>query len=154
MYSGGVVMKNQAIAIAGGCAVGLMGTFIFNFLINMFPLYKPETASALGSLLGMEEYNVIHYSLIVYLCLFAPITEEYIFRGLFWEFIEGVFNKKLAYLLTTILFCLAHIELLHIVSILPLSIYFGWLRLNSKSIYLPTLAHIGNNTLATVIFIL
>jgi len=146
-------MKKHIGAIGAGCFVGLASTLVFNILIGLLPDLKPESASVVAQLLNMGEYSAIHYSLIFYICLLAPVAEEYFFRGLFWEFFEGVFNKKVAYLLTTVVFCLAHMELLHIISIMPLSLLFGWLRYKNKSIYFPLLAHMSNNILATIIFI-
>lgn len=146
-------MRDYAVSLGGACIIGLFGTIIFNFLINLFPALKPASISAVGLILGMESYSIIHYCLIIYLCFLAPIAEEYLFRGLAWKFFEAVFNKKIAYLLTTIIFCLAHMEFLHIISVLPLSLFFGWLRYRSGNIYLPGLAHVANNILAIIIFI-
>ena len=151
---GGVVaVKDYMISLVGGCMIGFAGTLVFNLLINFFPSLKPSSISAVALILNMESYGVVHYFLIAYLCVLAPVAEEYLFRGLLWNFLDWVFNKNIAYLLTTILFCLAHIEILHIVSILPLSLFFGWLRYRAGNIYLPILAHIVNNILATIIFI-
>ena len=146
-------MKDFAVSIVGGCTIGFLCTLLFNFFISLFPDLKPAGISSVALLLGMENYSPIHYFVIVYLVLLAPIAEEYIFRGVMWQFFEAVFNKKIAYLLMTTVFCLVHAEFLHIISILPLSLFFGWLRYHSGKIHLPILAHIANNILATVIFI-
>ena len=151
---GGVVaVKDYIISLVGGCIIGFAGTLVFNLLINFFPSLKPSSISAVALILNMENYGMVHYFLIAYLCILAPVAEEYLFRGLLWNFLDQAFSKNVAYLLTTSLFCLAHMEILHIVSILPLSLFFGWLRYRTGNIYLPILAHVVNNVLATIIFI-
>ena len=146
-------MKVYTISVAGGCAIGFVSTLLFNFLINMFPDLRPVAISALSQILGMEVYNPIHYTIILYLCFMAPLAEEYIFRGIFWDLAEKMFNKNTAYFFTTVLFCLAHIEPLHVISILPLSIFFGWLRYRHDTIKLSILSHVANNIIATTLLI-
>jgi len=146
-------MKVYTISVAGGCAIGFVSTLLFNFLINMFPDLRPVAISVLSQILGMEVYNPIHYTIIIYLCFIAPLAEEYIFRGIFWDLTEKIFNKNTAYFFTTALFCLAHVEPLHIISILPLSIFFGWLRYRYNTMKLSILSHVVNNIIATILLI-
>jgi membrane protease YdiL (CAAX protease family) len=70
-----------------------------------------------------------------------------------WNFLEKIANKKFAYLTTTILFSLVHLEFLHVIAVLPLSVFFGGLKYKYNLLSLPIAAHVINNIVATIILI-
>jgi membrane protease YdiL (CAAX protease family) len=130
-----------------------MATIFLNVLIFLFASLEPSGISYLKQILGMDSYSVIHYVIVFYLCVLAPLSEEYIFRGLLWNFLEKIANKKFAYLTTTILFSLVHLEFLHVIAVLPLSVFFGGLKYKYNLLSLPIAAHVINNIVATIILI-
>jgi hypothetical protein len=93
--------------------------------------------------------------LIVVIGIVVPIIEELVFRGLLWK-IFSLFKAPdiLAYVLTSLLFAVAHYEPLHILGVLPLSFFIGWLRLRSKSVFPGIAAHMSNNLVACAILLL
>ncbi len=146
-------MKKYIITLAGGLTIGLMATIFLNVLIFLFASLEPSGISYLKQILGMDSYSVIHYVIVFYLCVLAPLSEEYIFRGLLWNFLEKIANKKFAYLTTTILFSLVHLEFLHVIAVLPLSVFFGGLKYKYNLLSLSIAAHVINNIVATIILI-
>jgi len=108
--------------------------------------------------IGLERiYDVISgphtpafYAVLMSVCVVGPILEELIFRGVFWRFLEKFINKHYAFFLTSIFFAYSHIDPIHIVGVMPIGIYIGWLRLKSDSIFPPIVAHIANNTFVSL----
>jgi hypothetical protein len=85
--------------------------------------------------------------LVVGLC--AALTEEVFFRGLLQRFFyERWRSGALAVLLSAFLFSAIHLQFYGFVPRLLLGAYFGWLLVNTRSLWIPVLAHMTNNTLA------
>ena len=78
--------------------------------------------------------------------LVAPVVEEFVFRGGLFDWINGLRGHQTAIYCTAILFGCVHLD--SITSVPPL-IFFGvilaWLRLYTKSLIVPIIAHITNN---------
>jgi len=83
-------------------------------------------------------------------CIFAPVVEEVIFRGILWWPIEKLFSSNVALIVTSVLFSLAHADLLHIIAVFPLGVLFGILRKRTGSIWPSIIAHAANNTMASI----
>ena len=99
------------------------------------------------------EHDYLFYYIIISVCLVAPITEELFFRGALWHILEKFLSKKYVFIITSILFALAHVEPYHIIGVLPVGVYIGWLRLRSNSIFPPILAHMTNNLIVCLYLI-
>ena len=80
--------------------------------------------------------------------LLAPIVEELVFRGLFYGWLAGRWSNLVAFVLSSLAFAAAHTEPLHILLVLPLGFWFGWLRWRTGSLVPTIVAHIINNTIA------
>ena len=90
------------------------------------------------------------YTILVSVCIIGPIMEELAFRGVFWRFFEKFIDKHYAFFLTSIFFAYFHVDPIHIVGVMPIGIYIGWLRLKSNSIFPSIVAHIANNTFVSL----
>jgi len=80
--------------------------------------------------------------------LLAPIVEELVFRGLLYGWLAGRWSNLVAFVLSSLAFAAAHTEPLHILLVLPLGFWFGWLRWRTGSLVPTIVAHIINNTIA------
>lgn len=78
----------------------------------------------------------------------APLVEELVFRGLLYGWLAGVWGTVPAWLVSSACFAAAHVELSHILLVLPLGLWLGWLRRRTDSIWPSLVAHTINNGLA------
>ena len=80
----------------------------------------------------------------------APLVEELVFRGLLYGWLAGRWGGGIAVIGSSLAFAAAHVELAHVVLVLPLGLVFGWLRWRSGSLWPSLVAHMANNGLAVV----
>jgi membrane protease YdiL (CAAX protease family) len=78
----------------------------------------------------------------------APLVEETVFRGLLYGWLAGVWGTTVAWLVSSVCFAAAHIELAHVLLVLPLGLWLGWLRRRTDSLWPSLVAHMVNNGLA------
>jgi len=78
----------------------------------------------------------------------APLVEESIFRGLLYGWLAGRWGGAVAWIASSLAFAAAHMELAHVILVLPLGLWFGWLRWRTGSLWPSLVAHIMNNGLA------
>jgi len=84
------------------------------------------------------------------MALLAPLVEEAVFRGLLYGWVAGRWGTTVAWLASSILFAAAHVEPTHALLVLPLGLWFGWLRRRTDSLWPSLVAHMVNNGLAVV----
>jgi len=88
-------------------------------------------------------------SLLV-MAVLAPLAEELVFRGLLYGWLDGRWGATVAWAVSSLLFAAAHAEPAHVVLVLPLGLWFGFLRWRSGSLWPSLVAHIVNNGMAVV----
>jgi CAAX protease family protein len=93
----------------------------------------------------------------------SPFIEEILFRGLILRELLSFLNRLKANILTSILFVgihlpfwlfhdgLSNVLIANCIGVFIISLLAGWLYIRTKSIWPPTLAHIANNFLATLL---
>jgi len=84
------------------------------------------------------------------MAVLAPLVEETVFRGLLYGWIAGRWGTVAAWLVSSLAFAAAHVELAHVILVLPLGLWFGWLRRRTDSLWPSLVAHVANNALAVV----
>lgn len=80
----------------------------------------------------------------------APLVEELVFRGLLYGWLAGRWGTVIAWIVSSLAFAAAHVELAHVILVLPLGLWFGWLRRRTGSLWPSLVAHMVNNGLAVV----
>jgi membrane protease YdiL (CAAX protease family) len=80
----------------------------------------------------------------------APLVEELIFRGLLYGWLAGRWGSVAAWIVSSLAFAAAHVEPAHVILVLPLGLFFGWLRRRADSLWPSLVAHMVNNGLAVV----
>ena len=129
--------------------VGTVSTKLVNFLIRQMPDKVPEGLELTNEILRSADGYLL-LSFLFGVCIFAPVVEEVIFRGILWWPIEKLFSSNVALIVTSVLFSLAHADLLHIIAVFPLGVLFGILRKRTGSIWPSIIAHAANNTMASI----
>jgi hypothetical protein len=86
--------------------------------------------------------------------IFAPIVEEFLFRGLLQNFFKKFLNIKFSIILTSVIFTLFHFAISQgignitiIASIFALSIFLGFLYEKQKSLFSPIFLHFTFNSI-------
>ena len=78
----------------------------------------------------------------------APLVEELVFRGLLYGWVAGRWGTAAAWIVSSLAFAAAHVEPAHIILVLPLGLWFGWLRRRTDSLLPSLVAHMVNNGFA------
>lgn len=101
--------------------------------------------------------NNIGYLLlnILLIAVLPAIGEELIFRGVLQKlFTEAIGNKHMAVILTAILFSAVHAQFYGFIPRFILGLFFGYLMVWGKTIWLPIIAHFLNNTFSIISYYL
>jgi len=87
------------------------------------------------------------------IAIFPAIGEELLFRGILQRYlIEWLKNKHIGVLITSILFSALHLQFFGFFPRLLLGIFFGYLLLWSRNLWLPIFAHFVNNGAAVIFY--
>jgi membrane protease YdiL (CAAX protease family) len=78
----------------------------------------------------------------------APLVEELVFRGLLYGWLAGRWGTVVAWIMSSLAFAAAHIDLAHVLLVLPLGLWLGWLRRRTDSLWPSLVAHMVNNGIA------
>jgi membrane protease YdiL (CAAX protease family) len=78
----------------------------------------------------------------------APLVEEMLFRGILYGWLAWRWGGAVAWIASSLAFAAAHVELAHIILVLPLGLWFGWLRRRTDSLWPSLVAHAVNNGFA------
>jgi membrane protease YdiL (CAAX protease family) len=90
---------------------------------------------------------------LVMICILPAIGEELLFRGIFQRlFAEWTKNVHLGVILAALLFSFIHFQFFGFLPRFLLGIYFGYLLVWSRTVWLPVIAHFTNNTIAVVYY--
>lgn len=83
--------------------------------------------------------------------LFGPFVEELVFRGVVFGYVRGRFGYRPALVVSTLLFAAAHVEVVHVLLVVPSGLAFGWLRERSGSIWPCVVGHAATNVVAVLL---
>src|SRR6266576_7101476 len=135
----------------------LAATFIFLLAVTLFTLtlgrksFSAVSLASLPTVLGLLQFVI------------SPLLEELLFRGMVMKELMTLLPTYLATVLTSLLFVGIHLPfwlshggptpaiLTNAIGVFAFSILACWLYAKSASIWPPTLAHIANNLLSSVL---
>lgn len=123
--------------------LAVLGTTVLSFVVSQLGPQPEGVREVTQGLQGVQALQTL-----AVLGLLAPIAEELVFRGLLYGWLAGRWSNLVAFLLSSLAFAAAHTEPLHILMVLPLGFWFGWLRWRTGSLVPTIVAHIINNTIA------
>lgn len=121
----------------------VLGTTILSFVVSQLGPQPEGVREVTQGIQGAQALRTL-----AVLGLLAPVAEELVFRGLLYGWLAGRWNNLVAFILSSLAFAAAHTEPLHILMVLPLGFWFGWLRWRTGSLVPTIVAHIINNTIA------
>ncbi|MBA3898996.1 MAG: CPBP family intramembrane metalloprotease [Bacteroidetes bacterium] len=129
--------------------IGLAGIYAISFeVISIyFDVFKSDFA--------LQITNSTDSKLMLFLAvgLFAPIFEEVFFRGFLFKSIENSrFGPNGAVIITSVLFVIIHTQYNFYImaALLPLALILAFAKLKTKSLFIPIIIHVLNNTLSLI----
>lgn len=142
-------------ALLGGASISLIPTWAVSALAQQFPSIAPKELEIVSEFFGggIGFAQLLVFFIIVFL---LPQVEEWLFRGVLWDILEKKIGVpgRLTWFTTSLIFAVVHLEPLHILGLLPLSFFLGWLRMKSGSIGPSVVAHMMNNAVACLLMVL
>ena len=158
-FGTGLLAVAAAVAPLGSAALPALGFRAVGWRPVLWGALGTVAVSVAVSQIGLEPQGVKQAlkiaqdpaALVVGLALLAgvaPLVEELIFRGLLYGWLAGRWGSGIAFIGSSLAFAAAHVELAHVVLVLPLGLMFGWLRWRSGSLWPSLVAHMANNGLA------
>lgn len=89
--------------------------------------------------------------MIIVSSIIGPILEEIIFRKIIFGSLYKRFNFVISALISSIIFGLAHMELVHLLLYSAMGFTFAFLYVQTKRIIVPIIAHLTMNTFVAVV---
>jgi membrane protease YdiL (CAAX protease family) len=154
-----------AVAPMGGHALPALGLRAVGWQPIVLGTVVTTALSVAVSQLGVEPQGIkqamdiarepsLFMASLVALAVLAPLVEELIFRGLLYGWLASRWGTIVAWIVSSLAFAAAHVELAHVLLVLPLGLWFGWLRRRTDSLWPSLVAHMFNNGLAVAAAVL
>jgi uncharacterized protein len=126
----------------GGLFITLPASMVYLKIVG------PDANSAAGALFGGVRASWT-WAIVVFLvvAVVAPCCEEIIYRGLLWGALERRWGRWVALTVSTVVFALAHLELVRIPLLLVVAIPIALARLYSGGLLASIVAHQVTNLL-------
>ena len=147
------VQNPHKTAILGGALISLFPAWFVTQAVRIFPNLRPDDLEIVSNFFssGIGPLQLIMLTIVVFI---VPPIEELIFRGGMWSLSARILSPKWTWIATSVLFAAVHMDPLHIIGLLPLSFFLGWLRLKTGNINASVLAHTINNAVGCLIMVL
>lgn len=115
-----------------------------------------DANSALGeAFAGRTLAPATAVAVFLFVWLLAPLGEEVLFRGVLWRALEHWrWNRWLIFAVTSVVFSIAHLELLRTPLLLVISIPVGLARMFTGNLLTSVVAHQANNFLPALALLL
>jgi len=123
--------------------LAVVGTTILSFVVSQLGPQPEGVRQVTEGIQGVRALQTL-----AVLGFLAPLAEELVFRGLLYGWLAGRWSNLVAFVVSSLAFAAAHTEPLHILLVLPLGFWFGWLRWRTGSLVPTIVAHMINNTIA------
>jgi len=141
------VNRPYLVALLGGATVSLIPTWLVALTAAAFPALAPQELEIVSEFFG-KGFGPPQMLVFFIIMTILPAVEELFFRGILWRWGLKVFSAKYTLVATSLLFALAHWEPLHVLGLLPLSFFLGWLKMKTGKLGPSIVAHMANNTVA------
>ena len=140
------------LAMIGGVVISVVASTVMAAIQSWFPNFDSEGLEAVDQLLAGPPLVVA--ILLFIIVIVSPVLEELIFRKFLWWISSFMFSQWTTLFIISILFAAIHGSLFHAIGLLPISFFFGYLRMKTGSIKHCTVAHVANNAAASAFFFL
>jgi len=133
----------------GGLVLTIPASVVFVSIVGQ------DASSAVGDALGgFRAGPVLAVLVLLIVVLVAPMCEEILYRGLLWGGVERIAGRWVAFVVSTLLFALAHFELTRAPLLLVVAIPIAVARLYTGRLLPSIIAHQVNNLLPGIVLML
>ena len=140
-------------ALLGGATISLFPTWFVAQIASHFPSTAPGELKIVSEFFG-DGVGAPQLLVFLIIVLFLPVIEEWLFRGVLWRLASKVMTSGFVWVTISLLFAIAHWEPLHVLGLIPISFFLGWLRLKTGELGPSILAHMTNNLVACLLMVL
>ena len=142
----GKIIKWSVMFVGSAQFIGMVSNLIFNAI-------QTQTGTDLNEVTFLPNENIIDKVLMfVIIALVGPLLEELLFRGIMLT-PHIRFGQMFAVVITGILFGLYHVNYVQIISAAIMGVAFGFLAVKTRSIIVPVIVHMINNSLGAIQYI-
>lgn len=120
---------------------------IYDSLIYPLVMLVPES-EFLNEFTSMANNNFLYF--FISATLYAPFTEELLFRGIILNGLLGKYSAKISIPISALIFACAHFNFHQGVNAFILGLALGYIFYKTKSLYLTIFCHFINNLIALV----
>jgi len=147
------VKRPYLTALLGGATISLIPTWLVAQVAYAIPALAPKELTIVSEFFssGIGFPQITVFFIIV---VFLPPVEEWLFRGVLWSLASKVMTPNFVWVTVSLLFALVHWEFLHVIGLLPLSFFLGWLRSKTGVLGPSTVAHMANNAMACLLMVI
>ncbi|NCG20417.1 MAG: CPBP family intramembrane metalloprotease [Rhodobacterales bacterium] len=144
------------VALLGGGLVGFPGALFADAMISLPIMQRTGLVDLLDSLTRLiTDTQAPGWPLFLFaVTVWAPITEELVFRGFLWHTARKALPAVVALGPGSVAFALIHLNPIHIIGVLWTGCFFTALRWGSGSVWPGMLSHFVNNALAVGLAVL
>jgi membrane protease YdiL (CAAX protease family) len=133
----------------GGLALTIPASIVYVAIVG------EDATSAVGDVFGgIRAGPALAVLVLVIVVLVAPACEEILYRGLLWGGIERLAGRWVAFVVTTLLFALAHFEFTRTPLLFVVAIPIAIARLYTGRLLASIVAHQVNNLLPGIVLLL
>ncbi len=140
-----------SLPLLGAVAMTILGmSILVSEADNLFRLIVPVPESFANFLRGIIGSQSSLWGSILILVIVAPLTEEFLFRGLFLHGFLSHYSVKKAILVSAVLFGLIHLNPWQFLGATVLGIVFAWWFVHTRSLVPCLFGHALNNALPII----
>ncbi|MEM8669929.1 MAG: type II CAAX endopeptidase family protein [Planctomycetota bacterium] len=137
---------------AAAAATPFVG-MVSGLVVSLF-LDQSETLEQMSGIFRNHGQNGFLIPLALMIGATPAICEELLFRGYVQTRLVKCFGPLLGILVASLLFAAFHIDPVHVVAVLPLGLFLGWVSWQSGSLFPAMLGHFVNNVISVVAVVL
>ena len=136
---------------AAALAAPLVGV-ISGVVVSLF-LEESASLKEMSDIFRRQGQTGFTIQLILMIGVTPALCEELLFRGYVQTRMTRVFPPFLGILFSSIAFAAFHMDPIHVIAVIPLGLFLGWLTWQSGSLFPAILAHFGNNAVSVLAII-
>ena len=138
------------ICLAVSCSVLfflLLDMCLDSIFEGVFPQSEHDYQEMIQSLIKSPVASLIQ------VCVFVPIIEEMLMRGVVLEGLKNTYGFLVALLVSAVLFALLHFNMVQTLSAFVCGVVLGLLYIKTSSIFCCMLVHCGYNLISYIVMI-
>jgi len=144
------INPNYMNAFVIGAVIGIVPAWLMAQLVRIVPALRPEGLGVVSEFMS-EGFGLEQIIFVLLVVLAVPALEELLFRKWIWLVLSWKISSYWTWIIVSILFALLHMEPIHIIGLLPLSFFVGWLRYKTGKVRYSIVAHMANNAMACLL---